>query len=509
MRYRDRHSFTCTEDYPVVSTKNGKLRGFEDDGICCFRGIAYAHARRFHEPEDLMDWDGVRDALDYQRICPDMHADLVGYMPEDQLLFPRRLWSMSEDCQNLNIWTPGINDSGKRPVMVWLHGGGYFAGSALDLCAYDGWEFAHRQDIVVVTVNHRLNMLGFMDLSEYSAKYVHSGILGILDLVAALKWIRDNIAAFGGDPENVTIIGQSGGGGKVATLMQMPAADGLYHQAIIQSGVIERSVDLTTARKLAGQIVSKLGLTPSRIEEIETVEYQRLAKTAFEAADELGIDGTMIWGPVPCGAAYRGTPLETGFRPETADIPMIVGTVLSEFGHVPTGSKAKLTDEERLAQVRRVYGNKAESIVEAFRAAYPELDVSYAAAVDTVMRQPSLKLLRLRAACSAAPVFNYIFAFESTLKGGMLVQHSADIHFVFHNAFYAKAMVKASVTERLQDEMSDAVAAFMRTGDPNKAGLPVWPAFTVEQEACMVFGDKTRAVCAHDASLYQQIDANT
>ena len=228
-------TFYCNKSGPIVTTKAGKLRGFVVDGTYTFHGIRYAVAKRFHQPEPVPAWEGVKDALAYGYVCPLLEQD----EPSNEVMIPHRYWPMDENCQYLNIWTQSLDENAKKPVMVWLHGGGYFAGSSIEQVAYEGDALAAYGDVVVVTVNHRLNILGYLDLSDYGEEYANSGIVGMEDIVMALKWVRDNIDQFGGDPDNVTIMGESGGGAKVRALLQMSSADGLYHRAIIQSGIRE------------------------------------------------------------------------------------------------------------------------------------------------------------------------------------------------------------------------------------------------------------------------------
>ncbi|MFQ7749118.1 MAG: carboxylesterase family protein, partial [Eubacteriales bacterium] len=217
--------FVCSTTEPVVSTKAGKVRGFCVDGTYTFHGIKYADADRFQMPRPVEPWDGVKDALSYGYVSPMLDKETaVG-----EIMVPHRYWPKDENCQYLNIWSQSLCEEAKKPVMVWLHGGGFSAGSSIEQMAYDGENLSKFGDVVVVTLNHRLNILGYLDLSPYGEKYKNSGNAGNADLVAALQWVHDNIAAFGGDPENVTIFGQSGGGGKVSSLMQTPAADGLFH----------------------------------------------------------------------------------------------------------------------------------------------------------------------------------------------------------------------------------------------------------------------------------------
>lgn len=225
------------DDVPVLETTSGKLKGCFYDGTYIFKGVPYAYADRFQMPVPS-EWTGVKDATSYGYVCPLMTQD----KPTAELLVPHRYWPMDEHCQNLNIWTTALDREAKKPVIVWFHGGGYAAGSSIEQVAYDGRNMCVEGDAVVVSVNHRLNILGYLDLSPFGQKYENSGNAGHADMVAALQWIHNNIALFGGNPENVTIFGQSGGGMKVADLMQIPAADGLFHKELIMSGVSDASM---------------------------------------------------------------------------------------------------------------------------------------------------------------------------------------------------------------------------------------------------------------------------
>ena len=226
--------FVMSKDSPIVSTPKGKLRGFRFDGVDHFYGIRYAKAKRFQMPEPVPAWEGVKDAGSYGMNCPVLSEP----MPTGEVLIPHRFWPSSEHCQYLNLWTKSCEPSAKRPVLFWIHGGGYASGSGMEQICYDGFNLAKDDDVVVVTVNHRLNAFGYLDLSAFGEKYWNSVNVGMADLVEALRWVRDNIACFGGDPDNVTIFGQSGGGGKVTVLGQIPEAEGLFHKMIVMSGVL-------------------------------------------------------------------------------------------------------------------------------------------------------------------------------------------------------------------------------------------------------------------------------
>ena len=266
----------------TVKTVSGPVAGYLDDGVFIYKGIPYAKAERFAPAVDPDPWTDVRPSRAFGPTAPAPARS--GWWSDDQAFTMH--WDdgfHDEDCLRVNVWTGGIHDGKKRPVMVWLHGGGFREGSGQELICYDGTNLARDHGVVVVSLNHRLNVLGFLDLSAFGAKYAHSGNLGMMDIVKALEWVRENIASFGGDPANVTIFGQSGGGGKVSTLMAMPSAKGLFSKAIVESGSITNLLSPKYSRRIGAATVANLGLTPSRIEEIATVPYDRLL-AAYDAA---------------------------------------------------------------------------------------------------------------------------------------------------------------------------------------------------------------------------------
>ena len=501
---RNVENFVCLDDYPIVETTEGKYRGFQDGDVLCYRGIPYGIAKRFQKPEAAESFEGVRNAYDYGPVDPGMSYSAQGIASPDNIITQRRLWYRSENCLNLNIWSK-LGSAGKKPVMVWLHGGGFAGGSSVDLYSYDGWEMSHFYDVVVVTVNHRLNMSGFLDLSSYGEQYASTGILGMLDLVAALKWINKNIAQFGGNPENVTIYGQSGGGAKVTTLMQMPSADGLYHKAIVQSGVFPANAFSNLSAEVAEFAIKRLGLNHDNIREIETMDYEKLGKAIWESCVDAGTDAFRVWLPIPDGKEYVGNPLDVGFREETKDIPMIVGSCLSEFDEIPQGTKSEYSEEEKIKMLTDKFGGQAKRVLNAYESVYPEMDISYATCVDTMVRSATVSYLNLRTQSTCAPVYNYIFCFESVFMGGQLTGHNGDLHFMFHNACHIPAMCRKGITERLQNEMAGAWASFARTGNPNAEGLIFWPEYDCLKKSCMMFGNQTIVKENHDEVLLKEI----
>lgn len=333
--------FICKEDYPVVSTKAGKVRGYQLDDTVIFQGIKYADADRFLMPREVEPWEGVKDVQSYGYVCPLLKQDT----PSAELMVPHLYWPMDEHCQYLNIWTPSIEEGKKYPVMVWLHGGGFFAGSSIEQLAYEGTNMSKYGEVVVVSLNHRLNVLGYLDLSPFGEKYQHSANVGTADIIAALQWVQDNIAGFGGNPDNVTIFGQSGGGGKVWTLMQTPEADGLYHKGIIESGVYDtrQASEVGDGENVVKAMLKELGLGVDEVEKLETIPYAQLAEAYNKVAADVAAAGSYTGNAPHPDQDYVGDPLKVGFREETKNIPLMIGTVFGEFDfNMPIDDKYEL-----------------------------------------------------------------------------------------------------------------------------------------------------------------------
>lgn len=501
----------CTYDDPVVQTKYGKLRGLKTQGTYIFRGIRYAEAKRFHFPTEVEPWEGVREAFQFGHVCCELNTPI----PHDQYTVPHFFYPQNENCQYLNVWTQRLDKTAKRPVMVWLHGGGWFSGSSVELLAYDGESLSKTDDVVVVSINHRLNVLGYLDLSQYGAKYRDSANAGLGDLVMALKWVHENIAQFGGDPENVTIFGQSGGGGKVVALMQTPAADNYYQKAIIQSGgpTAQGRENTENARKVSQRcaqlILQYLRIAPENVEQVETVDWYDLAQATMNAIWTIQNreGGKVSWGPHPDGAYYLGHPLDYGWRQESLSKPMLVGSVLGEFSgnfnqKIGDGIKNKWDAAAIDTYRKEKFGEKADTMAKLFASAYPDRNPADVLFLDTGLRKGCLNFCRKRAQ-AGGPTWNWLFNLESPFNYGTMAWHNAEEPYVFRNSAYIEAQYIPVVSERLEDEMAGAWVQFARTGDPNFEKLPQWPKASADSVPTMCFDEVTDLRVDHDKALME------
>lgn len=494
--------FIYREDNAVVATTKGKVKGYTYRGIHIFKGIPYARSRRFHAPEPVEAWDGVLDATSYGYVCPLLEME----RPTGELLVPHRYWVMDEDCQNLNIWTPGC-DGEKRPVIVWLHGGGYRAGSAIEQLAYEGENMCREGQVVVVSINHRLNILGYCDLSDFGEEYANSGNAGTDDIIAALQWIKENIEAFGGDAGNVTLVGQSGGGAKITTLLQTPAADGLYARGINMSGVIGPVLADSTGsgRELGLALMQELGA--KEVKELETVPYHRLAEAYKKLLPVLEKEGHYVGGTPHPNAFYLGEPCENGFRRETAQVPLIVGTVFGEFTSfvAPPFDKHRMTREEGSRALESLLGREAAAeLLPLFQEAYPERNPVDILMLDYIFRLPTQQYIKERSKQNQC-TYSYLFNYDLPVDGGRTPWHCADIPYVFHNTELVAVTQEPGVTHMLEKQIFDSVMAFARTGNPNHEALPFWPVCEPEAEYTMLFGREPEVKCNFDKKLVSRV----
>ncbi len=500
------------DDYPVVLTASGKVRGLEINGVTVFRGIPYARAERFRAPERPESWDGIRDCYVYGNVCP------VSDIMRSSIYSVHRQWEQDEDCLNLNIWTTSLGNGEKRPVMVWLHGGGYSAGSSIDEYTMDGDALAATDKVVVVSVNHRLNYLGYLDLSGYGAEFADSGNAGMLDILAALRWIRENIASFGGDPDNVTLFGQSGGGAKIMTLMQMPAADGLYHKAVIQSGIMPVTDHLRNGKVFADEVVNELGLDRDSIGRIRTLPFADISAAGARAAAKLGIFIMDCFGPHPDGVSVLDDYRTAGFRKEVSGIPVMVGSCIGEMSVFSMhGQKKALFGkqelenygrDERLAVLSEHFGRQAAKVMEAMEKTYPGIDPMYAPLIDTGLRGLCLDYAGARAKAADAPVYNYLLTWMVPFMEGKLSWHGSDIPMVFGTADRSEVlMCGGEEALKLSRVMMEAWVRFACTGDPSSEDFS-WPAFDEEHPATMLFETDPHCAAAHDKELLDVLNSS-
>ena len=491
-------TFQFDYNVAVAETTKGKVRGYYYNDMYIFKGIPYAKAKRFHAPEPVEAWEGVMDTNSFGHVCPLLEMP----KPNGEVAVPHRYWIMNEDCQNLNIWTTAL-DGSKRPVMVWLHGGGYEAGSAIEHIAYEGENMCKYGDVVVVSINHRLNVLGYCDLSVFGEEYANSGNAGTDDIIAALIWIRDNITNFGGDPDNVTLFGQSGGGAKITTLLQTPAADGLFAKGINMSGVV--GPILPDAKESGEELVRAMmaELKIETVKELEEISYDALAKAYLKVRPELEKAGKYVGGRPYQNAYYLGEPVTNGFRKETAHIPLMVGTVFGEFTSFgpTTYDKRSMSVQDGRDKVAEMLGEDAAAeLLPLFEAAYPERNPVDLLTLDMMFRAPAMEYIKCRSDLNDC-TYSYFFNQDMPLEGGRTPWHCADIPFVFHNTELVPYTQMDDVTETLESQIFESVMAFARTGNPNHDGIPAWPASTPEEEQVLIFDSNTRLVCNHDKEL--------
>lgn len=503
------------ENIAVVHTKYGKVRGYINDGIFAFKGIPYAKADRFMPPKAPDKWDNIRQCTIYGPQAMQQTAQDWGGQSDYNFGFQFCKEAMDEkECFVLNVWSNGINDGKKRPVWVWIHGGGYSAGSANQLPFFDGRSLAKKGDIVVVTVNHRLNTLGYLDLRGLGDKYSESVNLGMQDLVAALQWVHDNIENFGGDPNTVTIDGQSGGGGKVTILAAMPSASGLFQRAIVQSGMssIPANDDDTKAFGLA--FAAALGVNQRNTEKLNDFTYDELVAAERTASGILRASGSVIGGgagPVIDGKYITQNPYDQAPAQFSKDVAMLIGSNLNEFSYFNRAIITPQSMEQVKETLVKRYGvENAEKYISRYRKAYPDdEEPQHLLTFDTMFRNGAIKLANARSGSDNAPVYTYLFTWQSPVNDGSLgACHGMELPFMFNNIEMARSLSGGGKEAYdLADKISSAWISFVKTGIPDCKRLPKWEAYTNEKGATMVFDNKCKLVYNHDKELIEFINS--
>ena len=481
---------------PLAQTLSGRVSGVDRDGVSLFRGIPYgastAGDRRFSPPEPPEPWSKTRACLRYGLPSPQPIGATA--LPDEMAtsMGAGSQMAMGEDCLVLNVWTPGLDDA-CRPVMVWLHGGGFVIGSGANPVT-SGEQLARRGDVVVVTVNHRLGALGFLHLGALDDSLGSSGMNGMLDIQAALEWVRDNIAAFGGDPGNVTIFGESGGGMKVSTLLAMPAAAGLFHRAIVQSGPGLRAKTSAEATATATALMDELGVTT--VEELRSVPFERIvaAQSAIAGGDPFGGAGHGF-GPVLDTKVLPRHPYDPDAPPTAAEVPLLIGTNRDEMTlFLAPRPDFGTMDEDTARRVAGGVGSDAEELFTRYRALHPDwspTDVAVGITSDRFRLGSIIQAERHLAA--GTPAYLYLFTWESPMGGGKLkAAHSVEVSLVFDNVHRDAGAAADEKVQLVADAMSEAWLAFARTGDPNHPGIPTWPQYDVEHRPTMIFDHTSR-----------------
>ncbi|HYQ58596.1 MAG TPA: carboxylesterase family protein [Draconibacterium sp.] len=505
------------ENIAVVPTKYGKVRGYIDGGIYAFKGIPYAQAERFLPATAPDKWDGVLQCTIYGPQAMQSTAQNWGGQNDDAFGFQFSREPMDEkESFVLNVWSQGINDGKKRPVWVWLHGGGYAGGSGNQLPCFDGRAMADKGDIVVVTINHRLNVLGYTDLSGLGGKYSESVNLGMRDIVAALQWIQDNIENFGGDPNSVTIDGQSGGGMKVSTLMAMPAAAGkLFHKAIVQSGAINTLTSGEDSKAFGLAFAAALGVNARNAETLNDFTYEELVAAERLASSVLRASGSRASGGAPSidGKYITQNPFDPTPAEFAKDIPMLIGSNLNEFAYYNRALITPKSMEEVRSTLAQRYGaENVDEFISLFKAAYPDEKEPHRMLVfDTNFRNGGLSQSALKSKQGGAPVYNYLLTWQSPVNDGSLGgAHGMELPFMFNNIELACSLTGCTEEAyKLEDKISSAWINFVKTGDPNAKNLPDWETYTAQSGATMIFDNECKVLNNHDKALMDFIRAHS
>jgi para-nitrobenzyl esterase len=490
-------------DAVVAETSYGRVRGVEMNGIKVFKGIPYgastAGKNRFMPPAAPAKWSGVRDAIAYGSSAPQTEPG-SRRAASALAVAAAGLPAESEDCLVLNVWTPAVHDNRKRPVMFWCHGGGFATGSGSSPVT-EGLNLAKRGDVVVVTINHRLNVLGFTSLEEAGGQeFASSGDVGMMDIVAALRWVRDNIAEFGGDPNTVMIFGQSGGGRKVATLLAMPSAKGLFHRATIESGATLRLVEADQGTRVARELMSTLGIPKERARDLQSVPLDRLMSAYFEVVRKMNVDQmTQGFSPLVDGMVVPKHPFHPTASPISSDVPVMLGSTRTELTSSAQEADFSLTDASMRTRIRQLLGNHADEAVRVYQKLNPGAspsDVYFLIASDYRYSGPVMKIAERRAALGKAPVYLYYFRWETPVDGGRLKSpHTIEIPFAFDNVKAATRLTGGGPEAiALADKVSDTWIAFARTGNPNQPKMPRWAAYNAAERPTMVFNTESRVV---------------
>lgn len=514
------------DDAVTAITTLGKVVWRRRNGTCVFKGIPYgastAGAGRFLPPRPAEPWAGPLDVTSDPPEAPQREPgaprmrqtphEFEGIEPDWPVL------AQSEDCLKLNVWTPATDD-GRRPVMVWFHGGGFAVGSAAGAWQ-DGARLSRRGDAVIVSVNHRLNVLGYLFLDRLDTRFAGAGNAGLLDLVLALSWVRDNIARFGGDPRNVTIFGQSGGGQKVSMLMGMPGAAGLFHKAIVQSGPAPKALEPGYAQQMAERLLRKLGIPANSTAQLQSIPLERIMRAYFAVFRETGGYGVLGilqgFAPVVDGSVLPRHPFSTAAPAVSADVPLLIGTTRTEMSlnALLADPTADRIDEQLLrTRLTDLFGGDTERVIKVYRDHHPSAspwELYALMTADWPTRVYSIWIAQAKARLGRAPVYMYRTDWCDPVADGKLFSpHAIDLSWVLDDTPYSSSFDGGGPqVERLARQMSGAWLAFARSGNPNTAALPEWPSYLPDtSRSTMLFDTTCGVVNDPDGADWRVIDS--
>ncbi|HPN67977.1 MAG TPA: carboxylesterase family protein [Saprospiraceae bacterium] len=488
-------------NFGIVNTNSGKVRGYQSNGVYTYMGIPYGTAKRFETAQKPKPWTENRSTMTWGPVAP-LLSPTTSVQDETEWVFDHDFGYTNEDCLVLNVWTNGINDGKKRPVMFWIHGGGFTAGSSQELPSYHGENLAKGGDVVVVSINHRLNILGFLDLSAYGEKYKYSANNSVLDMRLALEWVRDNIANFGGDPNNVTIFGQSGGGAKVNTLMAMPSAKGLFHKAINQSGAFRGNMlGQEVTRQISAEVLKELGISTNNLDDIQIVPFEKLSAAGNKAirtvSEKFRSEGRPVagfglsWGPSLDGDLLPYDMLSQEALQLSKNIPLMIGTTITEFMPSIGLNMLNASNESVRSYLDKTYPGKTDKYLEYAKKAWPtHKRPSDLMDIDMRFRPGAVYQANVKSAVSGgAPVYIYLFDWQSpVLDGKYKSVHCMEIAFAFNTIQRTRNMTGGTKeAQKLADKVNLAWVNFAKTGNPNHKGLPKWPAYTEQNTSTMHF----------------------
>jgi para-nitrobenzyl esterase len=498
----DKQYLQIGDDIAIAQTTAGKIQGYVLNGIYTYLGVPYGAdtggKNRFMPPQKPAPWTEIKPTIWWGNTAPqnmdrryaNPHASFADHWNYDDV---------SEDCLKLNVWTPALADGKKRPVMVWLHGGGFTNGNAIEQDGYHGENFSRKGDVVFVSINHRLGPIGFTDLSGVGgAKYAASGNASQLDIIASLEWVRDNIANFGGDPGNVTIMGQSGGGAKVTCTMAMPASKGLVHKGVALSGSMLKANDQEYSRKLGQFVMEEAGLTPATLDKLQEIPWREYIDIAGKAMDRMRKENPLPgfrggFGPVADGVNVPKGEFFSNPNDHTAEIPLMICTTFHEWGATRTNPKLEASREpEAIEALKSRFGDKSAEVYRAYAANFPGKKPAEIMTLAASNRQNAVACGNAKSK-QKAPVYMAWFGWEPNLYNGrMRAFHCIDICFWYDNTDRMYTHTGGGKRPRvLSEKMSASLLSFMKTGNPNAGTLPNWPKFTAQNGETMVLNDQS------------------